>query len=60
MASLAARRARRARRQGPRLFEGPTLFSRTRGDLGELIALVWLAAEVSRFVRSKLVKAAAL
>jgi len=61
MASLAARRARRARRKArPRLFEGPKVFSRMRGDLGELIGLVWLAALVSQYVRSKLVKAPAL
>jgi hypothetical protein len=57
MASLAARRARR---HGPRLFEGPMLFSRTRRDLAELVGLLWLAVEVARLVRSKRMKATAL
>jgi hypothetical protein len=52
--------SRRARRQGPRLFEGPVLFSRLRSDVAELVALVWLATEVARLVRSKFAKAPAL
>lgn len=54
MASLAERRARR---QGPRLFEGPVLFSRTRRDIAELVGLVWLAVEVARHFRSKRMEA---
>jgi hypothetical protein len=52
--------ASRARRQRQPLFEGPKLFSRTRGDVAELVGLLWLAVEVSRFVRSRCMKAAAL
>lgn len=50
MASLAARRARRP---GPRLFDGPMLFVRTRRDVAELVALVWLCFEVAHLFRSK-------
>jgi hypothetical protein len=50
MASLAARRARR---QGPRLFEDPVLFVRTRRDIAELVGLVWFALEVSQLVRKR-------
>lgn len=50
MASLAARRARRP---GPRLFDGPMFFVRTRRDVAELIGLVWLGYEVARFFRSR-------
>jgi hypothetical protein len=57
MAPLAARRARRP---GPRLFDGPMLFVRTRRDLAELVGLVWLGFEVARFFRSKRLKASAL
>jgi hypothetical protein len=57
MASLAARRARRP---GPRLFDGPLLFVRTRRDVAELIGLVWLGYEVARFFRSKRPEASAL
>ena len=57
MASLAARRARRP---GPRLFDGPMLFVQTRRDVAELIGLVWLGYEVARFFRSKRLKASAL
>jgi hypothetical protein len=56
MASLAARRARR---QGPHIFDGPMLFARTRRDVAELVSLLWLAVEVSRLVRKRL-KAPAL
>jgi hypothetical protein len=56
MASLAARRARR---QGPHIFEGPLLFAMTRRDIAELVSLLWLAVEVSRLVRKR-VKAPAL
>ncbi|MFL5943350.1 MAG: hypothetical protein ACJ75L_08815 [Gaiellaceae bacterium] len=49
--------SRRARRQGPRLFEGPVLFSRLRSDIAELAGFVWLAVEVGRLVRSKFAKA---
>jgi hypothetical protein len=52
--------ASRAYRRRHRLFEGPMLFSRTRGDIAEVAGLVWLAVEVSRFVRSKRMKAAGL
>jgi hypothetical protein len=57
MASLAARRARR---QEPRFFEGPMVFSRTRRDIAELAGLLWLAVEVSRLVRSRRTKTSAL
>lgn len=50
MASLAARRARRP---GPRLFDGPMLFVRTRRDVAEVVALVWLGFEVAHLFRSK-------
>ena len=50
MASLAARRARRP---GPRLFDGPMLFVRTRRDVAEIAALVWLGFEVARLFRWK-------
>ena len=50
MASLAARHPRH---EGRRLFEGPVLFKGARGNLAELIALVWLAAEVVQFVRAR-------
>jgi hypothetical protein len=50
MPSLAARRARRP---GPRLFDEPMLFVRTRRDVAELVSLVWLGYEVARFFRSK-------
>jgi hypothetical protein len=57
MASLAARRARR---QGPRLFEGPVLFSRTRRNIAELVGVLWLAVELARHFRSKRMKASSL
>jgi hypothetical protein len=47
---------RRARSRGPRLFEGPTLFGRTRRDIGELVGLVWLSIEIVRLVRSRFEK----
>jgi hypothetical protein len=50
MASLAARQQRR---NGPRLFDGPVLFRRTRARVVELVGLLWLAAEVVRLVRSR-------
>jgi hypothetical protein len=50
--------ASRAHRRRQRLFEGPMLFSRTRRDIAEVVGLVWLAVEVSRFL-SKRMKAAA-
>jgi hypothetical protein len=50
MASLAARRARR---ESPRLFDGPVLLVKTRRDIAELVGLVWLALEVSRLVRKR-------
>lgn len=53
MASLAARRARRP---GPRLFEGPMLFARTRREVAELLGLLWLAVAVARLFRSKRMK----
>jgi hypothetical protein len=56
MASLAARHPRH---QEPRLFEGPVLFKGARGGLAELIALVWLAAEVVQFVRERVEAAGA-
>jgi hypothetical protein len=56
MASLAARRARR---QGPHIFDGPVLLARTRRDIAELVGLLWLAVEVSRLVRERM-KAPAL
>jgi hypothetical protein len=52
--------ASRARRQRQPLFEGPKLFSRTRTDIAEFVGLLWLALEISRFVRSKCMKAPAL
>lgn len=51
MASLAANHPRH---HGPRLFEGPLLFRRVRGSIYELVALVWLATEVVRFVRARI------
>jgi hypothetical protein len=50
MTSLAARRPRHHR---PRLFEVPLLFTRARGTVAELVALVWLATEVVRLVRAR-------
>ena len=47
---------RRARPRGPRLFEGPTLFVRTRRDIAELIGWVWLSIEIVRLVRSRFEK----
>jgi hypothetical protein len=52
--------ASRARRQRQPFFAGPRLFSRTRRDIAELLGLLWLAVEISRFVRSKFTKAATL
>jgi hypothetical protein len=52
--------ASRARRDRQRLFEGPKLFSGSRRDIAEIVGLVWLAVEISKFVRSKFVKAPAL
>jgi hypothetical protein len=57
MASLAARRARRP---GPRLFEGPMLFARTRREVAEFVGLLWLAVAVARLFRSKRMKVSAL
>ncbi len=51
MASLAARRARR---QGPHIFDGPLLFARTRRDIAELVGLLWLAVEISRLGRKRM------
>jgi hypothetical protein len=51
MASLAARHSRH---QGPRLFEVPLLFKSGRKSIYEIVALVWLATEVVRFVRTRL------
>jgi hypothetical protein len=51
MASLAARRARPP---GPRLFEGPMFLRRTRRNVAELVGWVWLAVEVTGWVRSRL------
>jgi hypothetical protein len=53
MASLTAQRARP---RGPRLFEGPTLFGRTRTDIADLVGCVWLTIEVARLVRSRFEK----
>jgi hypothetical protein len=55
MASIAARRRRRhgPRHQVLRFLDEPMLLRRTRRDLAELAALVWLAAEVVEFVRSR-------
>jgi hypothetical protein len=49
--------AARAAHGGPRLLEGPMLLWRTRRDLTELAALVWLGVEIIRLVRSRLEKA---
>src|SRR4029077_10301401 len=51
MASLAARHSRH---QGPHLFEVPLLFKSGRKSIYEIVALVWLATEVVRFVRTRL------
>ncbi|HEY3578113.1 MAG TPA: hypothetical protein VGK68_09010 [Gaiellaceae bacterium] len=48
MASLAAHRSHP---RGPRLFEGPLLLRRTRADIAELIAWIWVAVEVARLLR---------
>jgi hypothetical protein len=48
--------ATRAAHGMPRLFEGPMLLRRTRKDLAELTALVWLALEVVRLARSRFEK----
>jgi hypothetical protein len=55
MASIAARSPRRHRPgyHGPRLFEGPVVFRRTRLKLTQLAGLVWLAAEIARLARSR-------
>lgn len=42
----------RSRREGPRLFEGPVLFRRSRLTILELVALVWLLAKLASLVRS--------
>lgn len=52
--------ASHVRRHRHRLFQGPMLFSRSRKDVAELVGLLWLAFEVSRFVQSKRMKAPAL
>lgn len=57
MAPLAARRARHP---GPRLLDGPMLFVRTRRDVAELAALVWIGIEVARLFRSKRLRASGL
>jgi hypothetical protein len=44
--------AHRSRRHGPRLFEGPVVFKRSRRKIVELAALVWLLAMVVRLARS--------
>jgi len=48
--------AQRARPRGPRLFEGPTLFGRTRKDIADLVGWVWLSVEIVRLVRSRFEK----
>jgi hypothetical protein len=50
------RAAQHSHPRGSQLFEGPTLFRRTRKDLAELAGLVWLAIEVVRLVRARLGK----
>lgn len=49
MSSVAAHRSRR---QGPRLFEGPVLFRRSRMTIVELVALVWLIVKLAPLARS--------
>ena len=49
MASIAGHRSRR---QGPRLFEGPVLFRRSRMTIVEFIALVWLIVKLAPLARS--------
>jgi len=49
MASMAAHRSRR---YGPRLFEGPVLFKRSRTSIVELVALAWLVAKLVPLARS--------
>jgi hypothetical protein len=49
MASFAAHRSRR---HGPRLFDGPVLFKRSRRTIVELVALVWLLAKLVPLARS--------
>jgi hypothetical protein len=49
MASIAAHRSRR---HGPRLFEGPVIFKRSRRTIVELVALVWLLAKLAPLARS--------
>jgi len=45
--------ARRAASRGPRLFEEPLFFRRTREDIAELSDRVWLALELARLLRSR-------
>lgn len=52
--------ASRVYRRRHRLVEGPMLLSQTRRDIAEVVGLLWLAVEISRFVRSKRMKAAPL
>jgi hypothetical protein len=49
MDSLAVQRSRR---EGPRLFEGPVVFRRSRLRILELLALAWLLARLAGSVRS--------
>jgi hypothetical protein len=51
---MASRAHRHSQPRASQLFEGPTVFGRTRKDLAELAALVWLLSEVLRLVRSRL------
>jgi hypothetical protein len=41
----------RAARRGPRLFGEPMLLRRTRKDIAELVAVVWLAVELVRLLK---------
>jgi hypothetical protein len=50
---MASITTQRARPRGPRLFEGPTLFSRTRRDIAELVGWTWLVIEIVRLLRSR-------
>ena len=52
LAAMGSIAAHRSRRPGPRLFEGPVLFRRSRMSIVEFVALVWLVAKLAPLVRS--------
>jgi hypothetical protein len=53
LSAMISTAVRHPRRHGPRLFERPMLFRRTRRNVAQLVGLVWLAAEIVRLARSR-------